>query len=99
MAVVAAAGQRNRHPRPENDARRQCIGEQGQLLRNHVARFEVGGEEDVRLAGYGRAETGVLSGFERYCVIDGQWTVEDDARNLDALYHLAERRRLDRGGT
>src|SRR5262245_9096051 len=98
MAVVAAAGQRNRHPRPENDARRQCIAEQGELLRNHVARFEIGGEEDVRLAGYGRAETGVLGGFERYCVIDGQWTVEDATRNLAALGHLAERRRFDRGG-
>jgi hypothetical protein len=57
MPVLTAAHQRNRHTRSENDACRQRIGERGELPRDDIALLKVRGEEDVRLARYGRADT------------------------------------------
>src|SRR6516225_710903 len=63
IPIVTATRQRNRNLRSKNNARRQRIGEKGKLLGDHIARFKIGSEEDVRLTDYGRADTNVPRGF------------------------------------
>ena len=97
MPIVTLARQRNRNLRSKNNPRRQRIGEKGELPGDHIARFKIGSEQDVRLANHSRADSNDSRGFGRDRLIDCQWAFEDAAGDLAPLRHLAERRRLDRG--
>ena len=48
---VGARGQDDRHARAEHDAGGVGMGEEGQVLRQHVAGLEVGHDEDLAVAG------------------------------------------------
>ena len=95
MPVVTSARQRDRHLGSQYDTRRQRVGEVGELFSDHVARFQVGGEEHVRLSGYNRVDASVLGGLERYSVIDCQGAIEDGASE-NSIEKLALRTRSGR---
>ena len=77
--IVRAAGEHDRHARPEHDACRVGLGEEGELLGQDVARLEVGREQDVRIPGDLRLDA---LGFGRLLadgVVHCQGTVEHGA--------------------
>ena len=49
--AVGAAGQDDRHARAEDETRAVRVGQEAELLGQHVARLEIRHEEDVRIAG------------------------------------------------
>ena len=77
--IVTGARQRNRNLCSKDNARRQRIGEEGKLLGDHIARFKIGSEENVRLTGHSRADTNNPRGFGRDRLINRQWAFEDAA--------------------
>ena len=48
---IRARGEDDRHPRAEHDAGRIGLGEEGEVLGQHVAGLEVGHDQDLRAAG------------------------------------------------
>ena len=94
--VVGPRGQDDRHARAEHDAGGIGVGEERQVLGQHVAGFEVGHDQDLRLSGDRRIDALDARGFGADRVVEGERPIEDAARDLAAISHLAERRRLDR---
>ena len=66
------------------------------LLRQHVAGFEIGHDENVGLPGHRRHDALGLGGFRRDGVVESERAVEDAAGDLPAVGHLAQRRGIQR---
>ena len=94
---VGPARQDDRHPRPEHDPGRIRIGQEGQALGQHVAGLEVGDDKHVGLPGNRRSDVLDLGRAEIDGVVEGERPVQDAARDLAAVGHLAERRGFDGG--
>src|SRR5574343_1098057 len=76
---VGAAGQDDGHLGAEHDAGGQGVGQVFQLLGDHVARFEIGNDEDFSVAGDGGLDALGLGGDDGDCIVEGQRAVEDAA--------------------
>ena len=94
--VVGAAGEHDRHPRAEHDARAVGAGEVLQLLGEHVAGLDVRHHQDVGPARHRRADALGARRVLADRVVEGQRSVEDAALDLAAIGHLAQRRRVER---
>ncbi|CAM2147852.1 hypothetical protein PT2222_10312 [Paraburkholderia tropica] len=95
---IGAAREDDGHARAEHDARRFRAREKGELLGEHVARFEVGHEQDVGVARDWRRDALDARGFGADRVVEGERAVEQAAGDLAAVGHLAERGGVDRRG-
>ncbi len=93
-----ARGQDDRHPRPEHDPRRVRLGEEGEVLGQHVAGFEIRHDEDLGAPRDRGLDALDLRRLGIDGVVEGERAVEDAAGDLAALGHLAERGRVDRRG-
>ena len=93
---IRARRQNDGHPGAEHNPGTICLGEI-EILRQHVAGLEVGNEQDLCPA----CDLGFDSldprRFHINGVVERQRSVEHAARDLPAIGHFAERRRLDRG--
>ena len=96
--AVGARGEHDRHAGAEDDAGGVGVGEEGQVLRQHVAGLEVGDDEDLAVAGdrAGDALDARRLGVDG--VVEGERAFEQAAGDLAALGHLAEGGGLDRRG-
>ena len=95
---IGARGQDDRHPRAEHDAGRVGLRQEVEVLGEHVAGFEIGHDQDLRLPrdrGLDALDPRRL-GIDR--VVEGERSVEHAAGDLAAVGHLAERRGLDGRG-
>src|SRR5690349_14049805 len=86
---IRAAREDDGHFRAEHDAGGIGAREKRQAFREHVARFEIGHDEHVRMARYGRLDALDLRGFFVDCVVERKRTVEYAALDLAAVGHLA----------
>ena len=93
---VGAAGQDDGHAGAEHEAGAVGVGEEAELLGQHVAGLEVRREQDVRIAGHLRLDALHPGGLLADRVVEGQRPVEQAALDLAAVGHLAQARRVDR---
>ena len=93
--LIGSAGQHNRYPCPEHDSRYLGTCQVFELLRQHVARIEIGDEEDVRSACNGRNDTFGVCGFLGDRIVKGQRTVEYATRDLPSVRHFAQDRCIE----
>src|SRR5690349_14670974 len=96
--VVGARCQDNRHPRAQYEARRIRPRQESQVLRQHVAGFEIGDDEDLRPAGDFGPDALDACRFRVDRIVEGERSVEDAAGYLPAFGHLAECGRIDGRG-
>ena len=92
--VVRAAGEDDRHARAEHDPCRVRVREERELLRDHVARLEIGHQQNVGVAGDLGLDLFDRRRFLADRVVHRERTIEQPARDLTAVRHLAESRRL-----
>ena len=95
---VGPAGEDDRHAGAEHDAGGIGIGQEGQALGEHVAGLEIRNDEDIGLPGHRRLDLLDLRGTEIDGVVERQRPIEDPARDLPAVGHLAQSRGLDGRG-
>ena len=96
--AVGARREDDRHAGAEHDAGGVGMGEEGQVLRQHVAGLEVGDDEDLGVAGDRAADALDPRGLGVDGVVEGERPLEQAAGDLAALGHLAEGRGLDGRG-
>ena len=90
QGLVGAAGQNDRHAGAEHDAGNLCLGQIFELLRQHVAGFEIGHDKNVRLTGDRRDDAFGLGSLRRDRIVEGERPIEDAAGDLAAIGHLAQ---------
>ena len=89
--AVGAACQDDRHARTQYETGAIGVGQEAELLGQHVPGFEIRHEKNVRIAGDRRTEFPSISAAclaDR--VVEGQWAVEKTAGDLPSFGHLAE---------
>jgi len=91
---VCPAGKNHRHPRAKDHACTVGLGQEAELFGENVARFKIGGEQDVRIT----SNIGVNAFGDRSLfadrIVEGEGPVEEAARDLAAFGHLRLRRGL-----
>jgi hypothetical protein len=60
---IRPRGEYDRHAGTKDDSGRICLGEEGEILGEHVACFEVGHDEDLRPSGDGGLDALDLGGL------------------------------------
>ena len=95
---IGARGQNDRHPRAQHDPGGIGVGQERQLLGEHVARLEIGHQEYVGIARDLRADA--LDGRRLFAdrVVERERPIEESTFDLPAFGHLAQRRRVDGRG-
>src|SRR6185312_3595434 len=94
--IVRARGEDDRNACAEHDARRVGMREEGEILRQHVAGLKIRHDENLRLTGYRRFDPLDPRSLRADRVVEGKRTIELPARDLPAIGHLTQSRRLDR---
>ena len=94
--AVGAAREDDRHARAEHDPGAVGVGEKREQLGEDVARFEIGDEQDVGIAGDGRTDALDRCRVLVDRVVERQRTIDQRACDLSAVGHLAQRGRVDR---
>ena len=92
-SIVVRARSGRQAPSP-----RVRFGEEGQVLRQHVACLEIWHDKNLRASGDFALDSLDPRGFRIDCVIESQRAVENAAGDLTALGHLAQRCCLDGRG-
>src|SRR6266566_5466420 len=82
---VRTRRQNDGHPGAEHDARTICLGEVGEILRQHIAGFEIGNEQDLRTAGDLGFDPFDPSRFHIDGVVESKRSVELAAGDLPAI--------------
>ena len=77
---IRARGQYDRHPRAEHDAGRIGLRQEGQILGQHVAGFEIGHDQDLRAAGDLRLDALDPRRLRVDRIVEGERAVEDRRR-------------------
>ncbi|CPM93354.1 Uncharacterised protein [Bordetella pertussis] len=98
LGAVGAAGQDDGHARAEHDAGGLGVGQEAEVLGQHVAGFQVRHHQDLRAAGHRRDDALDLRGLGADGVVQRQRAVQYAALDLAAVGHLAQRGRLQRAG-
>jgi hypothetical protein len=93
--MVRTRGEDDRHACAEHDARGVGMGQERQVLGQHVACFQVWYHQDLRLAGNRRFDALDARRLGADGVVEGERTVDFTAGDLSAIRHLAERGSLD----
>src|SRR5690349_7525761 len=94
--IVCARGEYDRNARAEHDARRVGMREEGEVLRQHVAGLKIRHDENLRLTGDRGFDPLDPRSLRADRIVEGKRTIELPARDLPAIGHLAQSRRLDR---
>ena len=95
--AVGAAREYDRHPGAEHQSGAVGIREKAELFGEDVARFEVGCEQDVRVARDLGHDALHFCRFLADGVVERERAIEQATRDLSALGHLAQRCRVDGG--
>ena len=80
---------------PSTSAGRVGPRQEGEILGQHVAGFEVGHDQDLRSAGDWRVDALDLRRLRIDRIVERERPVQHPAGDLASLGHLAQRRRLD----
>ena len=84
------------HCAPRNDTAGLRMRHERQLLRQHVARFKIGHDENVGAAGHQRFEALRLGRVDVHGVVHRERAIDDAAADLSALGHLRQDRGIER---
>src|SRR5581483_10542036 len=79
------------------DARRIGLGEECEILGQHVSGLEIRNDQDLGSAGNFGFDAFDSRCFEIDRVVESQRAINDTAADLAAIGHLAQRRRFDGG--
>ena len=93
--AVGAAGQDDRHARAEHQPGAVGVRQEAELLGQDVAGLEVRRQQDVGIAGDLRVDALDSRRLLADRVVERERAVEQAARDLAAVGHLAERGRVD----
>src|SRR6185369_2585658 len=94
--AVGAAGENHRHLCAQDQPGAVGIRKKSQLLGENVSGFEIGSEQNVGISGNCRLDTFRLCRLLTDRIVEREWAIENSARDLAALGHLAECRGIER---
>ena len=83
--AVRTAGQNNRNTSAEHQPSAVRIGQETELLRQHVSSFEIGDEQNVRVAGNIGLDSFNLRRLLADGVVEGKRTVKNAALDLSTV--------------
>ncbi len=90
QVAVGATGQHDRHPRAQHDAGGRRVGQIFQLLGQHIARFQIGHQQDIGVTRHWGDDALGVGGPFGNGIVKGQRPIQDAAGNLAAVSHLAQ---------
>ncbi len=96
--AIGPAGEDDGHAGADDQPGDGRAAEVFELLGQHIARLQIGREQNVGQTGYRRVDAFGLGGGQRQRVVEGQRPVENGAGDLPAVGHFAQCGGVQRGG-